>query len=107
MLLADAAELAETVTIPLIPHRRIPMQISFFSLLHFFQATFIVLTLRPTHSVKHQVFIGEAVKDSVSASNMPGHGSPGHLSGPSSRLGPILPSGIFSCPFAWAKNSVF
>lgn len=105
--MADAAELAETVINPLIAHRRIPTQISFFSLINFFQTTFTVLTLCPKHSFKLWVFKGEAAEASMSASNMPGHGSLGHPSGPPSRLGLILPSGIFSCPFVWAKNSVF
>lgn len=83
------------------------MQISFFSLINFFQTAFIVLTLCPEHSFKHWAFKGKAAEASVSASTMPGHGSLGHPAGPSSGLGPILPSGIFSCPCVWAKNSVF
>lgn len=53
------------------------IQISFFSLMNFFQPTFIALTLCTEHFFRHWVFKGKAAEASVYASSVPGHGSSG------------------------------
>lgn len=62
MLLAESAELAETIIIFVLLHVRISMQISFFSFINFFQSTFIAFMLCTEHFFKHRVFKGKAAE---------------------------------------------
>lgn len=83
------------------------MQISFFSFINFFQPTFIALTLCTEHFFKHRVFKGKAAEALGVQAICHVMADAGSYQLLPPAWGHFLPSGIFSCPFAWAKNSVF